>query len=88
MIHQILILDNHQYPTSIEKENTTLQAPSGNGKENSKSIKVILVGDSILSGVNGKGLPTDKFTTITRDIPGATSDDMVHYTIPFAEKKP
>ena len=27
-------------PMSIEKENTTLQAPPGNRKENSKSIKV------------------------------------------------
>ena len=79
-------------PISIEKENTTLQAPPGNGKDNSKSIKekekVILVGDSIVSGVNGKGLSTDKFTTVVRDIPGATSDDMVHHTIPFAEENP
>ena len=69
-----------------------MQAPPGNGKENSKSIKVkekaILVGDSIVSGVNGKGLSTDKFTTVVRDIPGATSDDMVHHTIPFAERNP
>ena len=54
------------------EESTTLQAPPGNGKENSKSIKVkekaILVGDSIVSGVNGKGLFTDKFTTVVRDI--------------------
>ena len=59
-------------------------------KENSKSIRVkekfILVGDSIVSGVNGKGLPTDKFTTVVRDISGATSDDMVHHTTPFAKK--
>ena len=34
------------------------------------------------------GLSTDKFTTVVRDIPGATSDDMVHHTIPFAEKNP
>ena len=77
-------------PISIEKENTTLQAPPGNGKENSKSIKVkekvILVGDSIVSGVNGKGLSTDKFATVVRDIPGATSDGMAHHTILFAEK--
>ena len=61
---------------SVEKENTIKV------KE-----KVILVGDSI-SGVNGKGLSTDKFTTVVCDIPGATSDDMVHHTIPFAEKNP
>ena len=67
-----------------------MQAPPGNGKENFKSIKVkekvILVGDSIVSGVKGNGLSTDKFRTIVRDIPGATSNDMVHPTIPFAEK--
>ena len=68
---------------TIGKENIVLQAP-GNRKVNTKSIKlkakVILVGDSILSGVNGKGLSTDKFTTVVRDIPGATSDDLVHHT--------
>ena len=41
---------------SIEKENTTLQALTGNGKENSKYIKtkekIILAGDSIESGIN------------------------------------
>ena len=67
-----------------------MQAPPGNGKESFKSIKVkekvILVGSSIVSGVSGKFLSTEKFTTVVRDIPGATSDDMVHYTIPFAEK--
>ena len=50
-----------------------MQAPPGKVKENSKSIKVkekvILVGDSIVSGVNGKGLSTDKFTTVVCDIP-------------------
>ena len=79
-------------PISIEKENTTLQVPPGNGKENSKSTKVkgkvILVGDSILSGINVKSLSTDKFKTVVRDIPGATSDDMAHHTIPFSEKNP
>ena len=79
-------------PITIGKENTALQAPPGNGKENSKSIKVkekvILVGDSIVNGVNEKGLSRDKFRTIVRDIPGATSDDMVHHTIPFAEENP
>ena len=71
---------------------TTLEVPPGNGKENSQSIKVkekvILVGDSIVSGVNGKGLSTDKLTTVACDIPGATSDNMVHRTISFAEKNP
>ena len=33
-----------------------------------------------------EGLCTDKFTASVRDIPGATSDDMVHHTIPFAKK--
>ena len=59
-------------------------------KENIKSVKekekVTLVWDSIDSGVNGKGLTTDKFMTILCDIPGATSDDMVHHRTPFAEK--
>ena len=46
-------------PISVEKENTKLQAPPRNGKEDSKSIKtkekVILAGGSIGSGVNEKG---------------------------------
>ena len=48
--------------------------------------KVKLVGDSIVSGVNRKGLSSDKFATVVRDIPDATSDDMAHHKISFAEK--
>ena len=55
---------------------------------NPQKGKVILVGDSILSGINVKSLSTDKFKTVVRDIPGATSDDMAHHTIPFSEKNP
>ena len=105
LINEILILDNQRKSLlkfanttniliSIENENTTSQPTTENGKENSKSIKVkekfILVGDSIVSGVNGKGLSTDKFTTFVRNIPDVTSDDKVHHThtIPFAEKNP
>ena len=50
--------------------------------------KVILVGDSFVSGVNGKGLSKDKFATVVCHIPGATSDDVAHHTITFAEKNP
>ena len=50
--------------------------------------KVILVGDSFVSGVNGKGLSKDKFATVVCHIPGATSDDVAHRTITFAEKNP
>ena len=79
-------------PITIGNENTTFEAPAGNEKVCTKSIKakekVILVGDSIASGINGKDLSTDKFATVVLDIPGATSDDMVHHTIPFAERNP
>ena len=75
-------------PITIGNKNTALKALTGNGKVNTKSVKVVLVGDSIVSGINGKGLSTDKFTTVVCDIPGATSDDIVHLTIPFAEKNP
>ena len=47
----------------------------------------MLVGDSIVSGINGQGLSADKFTNVVYDSPGAGSDDMVHHTISFAEKK-
>ena len=49
-----------------------MEIPPVNGKENTKSVKakeVILAGQSIISGVNGKGLSTDKFVTVVRDIP-------------------
>ena len=68
-------------PITVGNENTALEAPTENGKVNT------LVGDSIVSGINGKGLSTDKFTTVVHDIPGATSDDMVYHKTPFAEKK-
>ena len=71
----------------IGNENTDLKALTGNGKVNTKkSIKIVLVGDSIVSGIKEKGLSTNKFTTVVRNIPGATSEDMVHHTVPFAEK--
>ena len=61
-------------PIIIGNENTALKAPPGNRKVN-KSVKakekVMLVGDSIVSGINGKGLSADKFTNVVYDIPGA-----------------
>ena len=48
--------------------------------------KVILVGDSIDSGVNEKGFSTDKFSIIARDVLGATSNDMAYHIINFTEK--
>ena len=38
---------------------------------------LIIVGDSIFSGINRKELSTENFKTIVCDIPGATSQDMV-----------
>ena len=77
---------------TIGRENSALEVPPRNGKENTIPIKVkekvVLVVDSIISGVNGKGLSMNRFTTVVRDIPGATSDDMVHHSLPFAEKNP
>ena len=70
----------------IGNENTDLKALTGNGKVNTKSIKIVLVGDSIVSGIKEKGLSRNKFTAVVCAIPGATSEDMVHHTIPFAEK--
>ena len=67
-----------------------MEVPLVNGKESTKSIKVkekvILVGDSFVSGVNGKGLSKDKFTTVVRHITGARSDDMAHHTITLQRK--
>ena len=49
LIHQILLLQNHQsllksanttnVPITIGKENTTFEVPPGNRKENIKSVK-------------------------------------------------
>ena len=59
-------------PITTGNKNIALEAPPGNGKVNTKSIKVkgklILDGDSIVSGISGKGLSTDKFTAVVRDI--------------------
>ena len=62
-----------------------MEVPPVNGKENTKSItlkeKVILVGDSIISGVKGKSLSKDKFTTVVRKIPGETTDDITQFLL-------
>ena len=72
----------------LGKENTAMEVPPVNGKENTKSIKVTEKITHVRDSVNEKGLSTDKFTSIFRDIPRVTSDDMVHHAISFAEKNP
>ena len=72
----------------LGKENTAMEVPPVNGKENTKSIKVTEKITHARDSVNEKGLSSDKFTSIFRDIPRVTSDDMVHHAISFAEKNP
>ena len=72
----------------LGKENTAMEVPPVNGKENTKSIKVTEKITHVRDSVNEKGLSTDKFTSIFCDIPRVTSDDMVHHAISCAEKNP
>ena len=78
--------------TTIGKEIAVMEIPLGNWKEKEVKEKVkekvILVRGNIVSGVNGKSLSMLKFTTVVCNIPGATSNDMVHHIISFAEKIP
>ena len=74
--------------TTIGKEIAVMEIPLGNWKEKKVKEKVILVRGNIVSGVNGKSLSMFKFTTAVCNIPDATSNDMVHHIISFAEKIP
>ena len=67
-------------PITIGNKSTALKALTGNGKENTKSVKVVLVGDSIVSDINGKGLSTNKFTTVARNIPELSGKEKITLT--------
>ena len=50
--------------------------------------RVIIVGDSILNGINEKGLTKKNHTVKVRPHPGATTEDLVDHIKPVARRKP
>ena len=48
---------------------------------------VMIVGDSLLNGINEAGLRRDHFVQV-RSEPGATSEDMIDYVLPRARARP
>ena len=48
---------------------------------------IIIVGDSMLNGVQEKGMRRDHFVRV-RPHPGATSEDMVDFVLPYARQRP
>ena len=47
-----------------------------------------MVGDSILNGINKKGLSKKRHIVKVRSHPGATSEDLVDHIKPVARRKP
>ena len=68
----------------IPKKVTDIEKKKQNKQD---TLKVEIIGDSMLNGLNDKGL--NKFGNVkTRKYPGCTTKDLIHHAIPTIEKKP
>ena len=80
---------NTQQPLPIintQEPSTTANRPSNHQREHPKK-DIIIVGDSMLNGVQEKGLRRDHFVRV-RPHPGATSEDMIDFILPYARQQP
>ena len=56
-------------------------------KNKNKNKKVEIIGDSLLNGLNDRGLSKNG-NVKTRKYPGASTSDMIYHAIPTIERKP
>ena len=73
----------HDRDISIPKQTTETE----NKKNKQNTLKVEIIGDSMLNGLNDKGLCKNG-NVITRKYPGCSTKDLIHHAIPTIEKKP
>ncbi len=64
--------------------------PSQNKKQNQEKnfVNVVVLGDSMMNGIESKGISSKNVKTLVRSFSGATSSDMIDFTKPFIDKKP
>ena len=73
--------------TSNEKRIVINSTPQRKAKiQKITSKNAVIVGDSMLKGLNPKGFKNHKISVKVH--PGSTSDDLLHYVKPVAHKKP
>ena len=80
--HNAFIQSSKVAKNELNKENVSAQ-----GSDNVKK-SVIVCGDSIVNGLDGRGSSSKQANTIVRSFPGATSRDLVDYIKPLVSKKP
>ena len=71
---------------SDSPETSTVNKVTANHEQSSK--RVIIVGNSILNGINEKGLSRNDDTVKIRPHPGATSEDLMDHIKPATRRKP
>ena len=71
---------NNDNPGPVDRQQRYM-----NSSQSKKSVMIL--GDSMLNGINEVGLRKDQFVQV-RSEPGATSEDMVDYVLPRARARP
>ena len=71
---------------SDSPESNTVNEVTANHEQSSK--RVIIVGDSILNGINEKGLSRNDDIVKVRPYPGATSEDLIDHIKLVTRRKP
>ena len=71
---------------SDSPETRTVDKVTTNHEQSSK--RVIIVGDSILNGINEKGLSRNGNIVKVRPHPGVTSEDLIDHIKPVSRRKP
>ena len=78
-------------PTQQQSSSANAREPhvtANNSQQRDQPKKdIILTGDSMLNGVHEKGLRMDHFVRV-RPHPGATSEDMIDFVLPYARQQP
>ena len=73
--------------TANNSQQSDLQNPNQQPQNQRAQKDIILTGDSMLNGVHEKGIRRDHFVRV-RPHPGATSEDMIDFVLPYARQQP
>ena len=77
-----------EYDSKEKNDKANNEETSGNFKHAWLAGTCLIVGDSILTGIDEKRLSRNNQVVKVRDFRGATSDDLKHHLVPLLKKKP
>ena len=69
------------------KKTTNANIKNSNSEEKQEKVKIVVTGDSMLNGMNGKGLSKSR-NVKGKNYPGATSEDILDKTDGLLKVKP